>query len=370
MSDFRLPRLPRSVALVDKAGNATEKFQRWWQSVVERIEDAVNRADGAQIAADMANMGAQDALGRIADALDIMASNPNTGDNLDRIADALEWVMLAPAPRVEADSDTLAALAPSFNSVQTDYIDMPAFAPVVQAKRRLWWDESAGTFRAGLVGHELNIGMEDVYPVNNATGGALNPGVPVMIDSVSGGIIDVALADAGVVANADLMLGVTSSAMTSGGGGYVTRFGLVSGFDTTGLPAGETWSPGDLIYFRPSGAGQWTNIKPVTGIAVPAAIVLTTDSTEGRIWVTMRNDAASSLADLDDVVLGTPSAGDILIWHSAGYFEDSQLQNGNGIDIVRTDGNLEVKTTGATDTFTTVDGKTVTVVAGSVQTIV
>lgn len=35
---FRLPRLPRDVAIVDRAGKVALSFQRWWQSVMEKIE--------------------------------------------------------------------------------------------------------------------------------------------------------------------------------------------------------------------------------------------------------------------------------------------------------------------------------------------
>lgn len=36
---FRLPRLPRNVALVDAARQASVNFQKWWQSVVSKIEE-------------------------------------------------------------------------------------------------------------------------------------------------------------------------------------------------------------------------------------------------------------------------------------------------------------------------------------------
>lgn len=35
---FRLPRLPLDVSITDGAGRAKVIFQRWWQSVVEKIE--------------------------------------------------------------------------------------------------------------------------------------------------------------------------------------------------------------------------------------------------------------------------------------------------------------------------------------------
>lgn len=39
---LKLPRLPRSIALVDKEGKPLPAHQAWWQSVVEAIEAAIN----------------------------------------------------------------------------------------------------------------------------------------------------------------------------------------------------------------------------------------------------------------------------------------------------------------------------------------
>lgn len=55
---FRLPRLPRNVALIDtKTGNPTLEFQRWWQSTVETIE-AQEAAQDAIIASVVAAQAA------------------------------------------------------------------------------------------------------------------------------------------------------------------------------------------------------------------------------------------------------------------------------------------------------------------------
>lgn len=75
MGQFRLPRLTRDQAVVDKEGRAQIIFQRWWQSVVEKIETAINGLDvaldaladavaaiqSAQEAADAANAAAENA---------------------------------------------------------------------------------------------------------------------------------------------------------------------------------------------------------------------------------------------------------------------------------------------------------------------
>lgn len=62
---FRLPRLPRGVALVDGSGKPNATFQKWWQSLVEDIEtalntlqDAIDAIEAAQAAADAANAAA------------------------------------------------------------------------------------------------------------------------------------------------------------------------------------------------------------------------------------------------------------------------------------------------------------------------
>lgn len=63
MSDFRLPRLPRGVAIaVVSNGFPTIEFQRWWQSVVDKIETQETMQDtllAAVIAAQAAATVAQ-----------------------------------------------------------------------------------------------------------------------------------------------------------------------------------------------------------------------------------------------------------------------------------------------------------------------
>ena len=94
---FRLPRLPRNVPLVGKLGDASLAFQRWWQSVVERIEAAINGVDAARMEAGIADSRARDAMGRIAEALEMIATMPGPVD-LSRIAEALEGLALLPVP--------------------------------------------------------------------------------------------------------------------------------------------------------------------------------------------------------------------------------------------------------------------------------
>lgn len=58
MSEFRLPRLPRGQRIADKDGMAHDQFRRWWQSLVEQVEEQVNGILAAQAAAATAQAAA------------------------------------------------------------------------------------------------------------------------------------------------------------------------------------------------------------------------------------------------------------------------------------------------------------------------
>jgi hypothetical protein len=59
MAEFRLPRLPRSEAIVDGAGKPLLALQRWWQSVMSKIE--TQEATQDTILADLAAVQAEQA---------------------------------------------------------------------------------------------------------------------------------------------------------------------------------------------------------------------------------------------------------------------------------------------------------------------
>ena len=145
-------------------------------------------------------------------------------------------------------------------------------------------------------------------------------------------------------------LGIATEDIINGDDGFVTEFGLVRGIDATGTPYGETWNDGDLLYFDPSTAGSWTNVKPTSpSISIPVAIVLyATSGTSGSIFVRMGRQ--SCLSDLCDVAISSISDGDLLQYSSA----NSRWEN----------------VSGASGSFTTTDGKTVTVINGIVTSIV
>jgi hypothetical protein len=137
VSEFRLPRLPRNVALVDvKTGFPTIEFQRWWQSVVSKIEVQETTQDGLldeiaeilgltsdleaaiDVVEDLADdaQASADAAQAAADGANSVASLTNSGttgltlDGEDAGADAR--IVVSAHTRVYGDGSTLAIAGP------------------------------------------------------------------------------------------------------------------------------------------------------------------------------------------------------------------------------------------------------------------
>ncbi len=228
-------------------------------------------------------------------------------DTLGRIANALE--MLATAPVIQNN-----------NSVVTDYIDLPEIGPHVSQARRVQWNQDDGTVDIGQYGNTvLQVGQELQYYAKNTSGGLIANGTPVMFTGTVGSsgklTFGLAVADGSVLA--DYMMGVTTQDIADNDFGYVTSFGIVRGFNTTGAPYGQVWADGDLLYFDPAAPGTWTNVAPqAPNIDVPVAVVINAGSGgSGSIFVRMT--IAESLARLQDVYIngtGTPNDFDVLLY--------------------------------------------------------
>ena len=270
---------------------------------------------GISIQAGSAQAAAEDALAQIVKLAQDAAINSGAADQkavqaldtLGRIANALE--MLATAPVIQNN-----------NSVVTDYIDLPEIGPHVSQARRVQWNRDDGTMDVGLYGGSvLQVGQEIHYYAKNTSGGLITNGTPVMFTGTVGasGKLTFGLAVADGSVPADYMMGVATQDIADNDFGYVTSFGLVRGFDTTGTPYGEVWTDGDLLYFDPASPGTWTNVQPqAPNIDVPVAVVINAGSGgSGSIFVRMT--IAESLARLQDVYIngtGTPNDFDVLLY--------------------------------------------------------
>lgn len=290
-----------------------KQFERLFQ-IADEVSPSSDTT-GISIQAGNAEAAANEALALIVSLAQDMAINSGAADQkavqaldtLGRIANALE--MLATAPVIQNN-----------NSVVTDYIDLPEDGPHVTQARRVQWNQDDGTMDVGLYGGSvLQVGQEMMYYAKNTSGSLIANGTPVMFTGTVGSsgklTFGPAVADGSVLA--DYMMGVATQDIADNAFGYVTNFGLVRGFNTTGAPYGEVWTDGDLLYFDPATPGTWTNVQPqAPNIDVPVAVVVNAGSGgSGSIFVRMT--VAESLARLQDVYIngtGTPNDFDVLLY--------------------------------------------------------
>lgn len=269
---------------------------------------------GTEVLAGISNASANEALAQIVVlAKDAVINSGNSDqkavqalDSLERIANSLEF--LATAPVIQNN-----------NSVATDYIDFPEDGPHITQARRVQWNLDDGTMDVGLYGGSvLQVGQEMMYYSKNTSGALIPNGTPVMFTGTVGasGKLTFGLAVANGSVPSEYMMGVTTQDIANNAFGYVTNFGLVRGFNTSGVPYGEVWADGDLLYFDPAAPGTWTNVAPAApNISVPVAVVINAASGgSGSIFVRM--ELSESLNNLQDVYVngGGPNEFDILLY--------------------------------------------------------
>jgi hypothetical protein len=191
-------------------------------------------------------------------------------DTLGRIANALE--MLATAPVIQNN-----------NSVVTDYIDFSNQAPHVDRIRRLAWNDSDQTLDLGMeYGVIQQIGQETYARVENTTGVTIPNGTVVGFVGVgANNTLSVApyLAD-GSTPTLYILGVMTHDLPDSGEVGYCNVWGHVRTLDTSAFAAG------DILYASPTVAGAFTNVKPTApDNVIPLAAVLKVGVTDGEIFV-------------------------------------------------------------------------------------
>lgn len=291
-----------------------KQFERLFQ-IVDEVAPSSD-TPGIEVLAGNGLASANDALAQIVRLAQDSAINSGAADQktvqaldaLNRIANSLAF--LATAPVIQNN-----------NSVVTDYVDLNERAPVPADKPgRTYWNRDDGTMDVDQYGGTvLQVGQELQYYAKNTSGGLIANGTPVMFTGTVGssGKLEFGLAVADGSVPAEYMMGVATNDIPNNEFGYITSFGLVRGFNTTGAPYGEVWADGDLLYFDPATPGTWTNVKPsAPNIAVPVAVVINAGSGgSGSIFVRM--ELSESLNNLQDVYIngtGTPNDFDVLLY--------------------------------------------------------
>jgi hypothetical protein len=205
------------------------------------------------------------------------------------------------------------------NFQKLDYVDFNRIGPHVPAARRMQWNDDDGTIDVGLNADVvLQVGQEMQFYAKNTSGGAIDNGSPVMFTGTVGAsgklTFSKAVADGSITSL--YMMGVATEDIPNNGFGYITSFGKVRGFNTSGAPYSETWVDGDIIYFSPTVAGGWTNVLPVApNLDLPVAVVLTA-ATGGSGSIFVRMNTGQYLTSLHDVHALSPSDGEVLEYDS------------------------------------------------------
>jgi hypothetical protein len=185
---------------------------------------------------------------------------------INRIADALE----------------LLAYAPRQDSRQTDYIDFPrAKNDPAWQEGRLFYEQSTHSlcYYNDDKNVTLNIGREQLVRIYNNTGSTLLNGKIVYINGASGGFPTAALATASDTSSQST-LGMVTADIANGAFGYVCTSGLVNGLDTSAYGSGVT------LYLSATTPGAITTTPPVQpNYVVVIGIATIISATVGAIFI-------------------------------------------------------------------------------------
>lgn len=192
----------------------------------------------------------------------------------------------------------------------------------------LTWNPEDGTLNIGLLNDViLQVGQEQHFYAKNKSGGDINDGQPCMFAGSVGasGKLEIDLAQSDETIPSEYFMGLATQTLANNDFGYVTSFGLVRGIDTTGIPVGEIWNDGDLLYLSTT-AGQLTLTPPTApNPKILVAAVVYSHATTGSLFV--RPTWGDYLSSLHDVYIDSLSDNDILEWDST----NSRWQNTSDI---------------------------------------
>lgn len=154
--------------------------------------------------------------------------------------------------------------------------------------------------------------------VRNNSGASIPKGSAVYQAGSSGTTLTVALADASAEATASPTLGLTQETIANNANGYVVAVGLLDGISTATLTEGQiVWlseTAGGLTTTRPT--------QPAHGV-VCGYCVKQGSGTSGILYVKVDNGL--ELNELHDVLIASPTAGQVLRRDSNGLWKNAVL---------------------------------------------
>ena len=190
-------------------------------------------------------------------------------------------------------------------------IDFDTSASATSQVGRMVWDDGEGTLKVNLKGGnvDLDIGQENVVLCYNGSGSALSIGDVIYVQGAQGQKPDITLASASAESSSSKTLGIVAEAISAGGDGFVTTFGMVKGVNTFGFTEGAAlW-----LSTTPGGFTQTPPTTPDHSVFV--GYCLKASSSAGRIFVQPQN--GYEIQELHNVLITSATANDVLIYNSA-----------------------------------------------------
>jgi hypothetical protein len=240
---------------------------------------------------------------------------PSTEGVIEQIAelrkqiDALEL-------QVRPELGTMAALQQA-NLPWVTYDTTPQNVPTLNTGTVFWDNEDRAKTLAVVMEDSgeiiQDIGEETFYRVR-ATANITKGQVVMFTGTVgaSGGLLGAPATGLGPADNERIM-GIAAQDIPLNGWGYVTWFGEVGRFNTTG--GAEVWANGDILYFNPAVAGGLTKIVPTAPNpkVIVAAVVYA--SNNGILFVRPTFGSALGATDSNVEITGL-AGGDLLQYDS------------------------------------------------------
>lgn len=144
-------------------------------------------------------------------------------------------------------------------------VNLSTDTSLVASAGQITWNPNERTADIGLDNNVvLQVGQETVALVRNGTASSIPDGTVVMLTGSIGNSGRLVVAPYDGVADASLILGITTETIASNADGFVTSYGKIRGIDTS------MWSDGDVLYTNGSGLAT----TPPAGLNMKIAAVV------------------------------------------------------------------------------------------------
>jgi hypothetical protein len=276
---------------------------------VDQINEVVSNATD--------NLTPSDSTSEITAALNILRQFVETlPDNCCELVAQLNTLRqeLQTLPRQELG--TLAALQQD-NLPWVTYDTTPQSVPTLTTGTVFWDNEDRSKTLAVVMEDSgeiiQDIGQETFYRVRATS--AITKGQVVMFTGsvgASGGLTGAPATGLGTTDNERIM-GIATQNIALNAWGYVTWFGEVGRFNTTG--GAESWVDGDILYYNPAVTGGLTKIVPIAPNAKVIVAAVVYAAANGILFV--RPTFGSALGQTDSNVQITGLAGGDLLQYNS-----------------------------------------------------